>query len=241
MATLIWLGTTSTDSAVLANWKDQATGLAPTVINTTDDLLFNSDSTTNDCTLTQAQFAILTTTTDYSGTIQFNQATHSLDALNLSHNSNIAFTNALTAFTFSGNHPTASPFFNHPVIFGGELNYLGSNGRETATWTFNNNNSDPSFLCDGQYPRVSINAIYTTDVSSDVSNSNFSKVECISLSMTSTGKFTNTNLSADDTQKHIHITASNLATQQLVIENDVFDMRNAKLTPTDRDWETHST
>lgn len=232
MATLIWLGGTSTDSTVLSNWKDQSTGSAPTSIATTDDFLFNAEGAGNPCVFKQATIATLTTATGWNARITFDNPTLSLTALNFLADSEIAFANSSTAFTFNGNHITTTPFFNHPVVFGGNITYAGSNGRETVSWVFNNNNSDPSFLCDGLYPKITINAIFTTDVSSDVSNTTTGKVECISMTMTSTGKFTNTNLSAASTQKHIHITSSNLATQQLVIENDVFDMRNSKLTLT---------
>lgn len=232
MATLIWLGGTSSDSTDLSNWKDQATGLAPTVINTTDDFLFNTDGAANPCVLKQSTFATLTTESGYVGQIDFDQPTHFTDALNLHDGVSIAFTNSTTTITFSGDHITTTPFFNHPVIFGGEVNWLGSYGRETVTWQFSNNNTDPSYLCDGQYPKIEISDDFTTDVSSDVSNTTIGKVECISLKMTSTGKFVNTNIDADDTQKHIHITAENLATAQLVVENKVFDTSNAKLTIT---------
>ena len=232
MATLIWLGTTSTDSNVLANWKDQSTGSAPSSIAITDDFLFNGDGGSNPCLFRQATIATLTTAAGWNARITFDSTSLSLTALNFLADSEIAFSNASTVFTFNGNHITTTPFFNHPVVFGGNITYAGSNGRETVSWVFNNNNSDPSFLCDGLYPKITINAIFTTDVSANVSNTTTGKVECISMTMSSTGKFTNTNLSASSTQKHIHITSSNLAAQHLIIENDVFDMRNAKLTLT---------
>ena len=232
MATLIWIGGTSTDSTVVGNWKDQSTGSAPSSIATTDDFLFNIEGAGNPCLFKQATIATLTTATGWNSTITFDNPTLSLTALNFLADSEIAFSNSSTVFTFNGNHITTTPFFNHPVVFGGNITYSGSNGRETVSWVFNNNNSDPSFLCDGLYPKITINSIFTTDVSSNVSNTTTGKVECISLTMTSTGKFTNTNLSAASTQKHIHITSASLATQQLNIENDVFDMRNAKLTLT---------
>ena len=164
MATLKWIGGTSTNSTDVSNWQDVGTGLPPASIGAGDTFLF-SDSSQDDCELNQTTIHKIETLDDFvndSRKLIFNQSTLALTQMTLANNQTIKFAQSTTAITFSGNHNSAAPEFNHPLIYNGDVTYDATgNAKTTVTYTLNNNNGTAAHLTNGDLPNIVINDKFT--------------------------------------------------------------------------------
>lgn len=232
MATLIWIGGTSTDSATLANWKDQSTGLAPTTIAISDDFLFN-DEATDDCSLNQTQIGTITVLGDAFSphTLIYNSTTLTIDSIRYTGATKIKFAQSTTTITFTGTHSTSTPQFGHPILVEGSIAYDATgNGKETCLLKLKNTGGSASFFTNGDLSKIQIvSGIFTTNPNPDITGTH-GKLETPFLQIDNGTTFSNSDIGLDDTQKHIQVTGLNQATQYFKCDAEILDFSNAKLT-----------
>ena len=232
MATLIWIGGTSTDSATLANWKDQSTGSAPTSIAISDDFLFN-DEATADCLLNQTQIGTITVLGDAFSprTLIYNSTTLTIDSIRYTGATKIKFAQSTTTITFTGTHSTSTPQFGHPILVEGSIAYDATgNGKETCLLKLKNTGGSASFFTNGDLSKIQIvSGIFTTNPSSNITGTH-GKLETPFLQIDNGTTFSNSDIGLNDTQKHIQVTGLNQSTQYFKCAAEILDFSNAKLT-----------
>ncbi len=241
MAILNWVGSVSTDSTNVANWVDVGTGSAPTSIAATDTLEFKGAVAAGDCLIGQSSLGLLITDEEFARTYKliFGVGTLQLMQLTLAHEQKIQFTQSSTAITFAGTHPTGAPYYNHPVIFYGDVDYVSSGyAKTTVSFILNNGNGAAAYLTDGELPNVTLNNKFTFNRSADVDGASlpaalraYAESNCCKLTIGSTATFDNTPITYSDTQKHIRVTGDGSSSgQHFACAAAICDFSNAKLT-----------
>jgi len=228
MAILVFIGGTSTDGTVLANWVIEGGSTAPSSIATTDTLKFNGDST-QACTLSQGTIGCVVIDTTMNHRVTFTASTLNTDAMFFGHNSEIHM-GAVNNVVFSGNHASQAgmPHQDHNVVFQGDMNWQ-SNRQDTVFQL--DPGSSTTYISNGQFPRVKLidSGTFSLNPASSVTGT-YATAEMITLEITANITFTNTLLTLGTTKKTLHITSSNYtAGKQFICSATTLDTKNAIL------------
>lgn len=228
MAILVFIGGTSTDGTVLANWVIEGSATAPGSIATTDTLKFNGDST-QACTLSQGTIGCVVIDTTMNHRVTFTATTLNTDAIFFGHNSEIHM-GAVNNVVFSGNHSSQAgmPHQDHNVVFQGDMNWQ-SNRQDTVFQL--DPGSSTTYISNGQFPRVKLinSGAFSLNPAASVTGT-YATAEMVTLEITTNITFTNTLLTLGTTKKTLHITsASYTAGKQFICAATTLDTKNAIL------------
>ena len=243
MANLTWVGAASTDSANVANWHDLATGSPPSALGAADYYYLRQEAV-GVCSLNHQVLGHLIIKQEYNRHVEFNHATPTFIAISFYHGLVMQFKQAGTAFTSIGTQPTGTPFYNQPLIVGGDLTYVeggGNQGKETTTWNMVNGQSAAAYLPDGDLGNMTLTSgKWSTNVNPNAANIDaaLTHVAEASFGRLQVGIFVVTNPTWDNTQvalgtaqKHIHVTGLGLSSGlALRCAISVLDFSNCKLT-----------
>ena len=166
MATITWLGGSSTDGAVAANWGGVLPGASDTIV-------FDGNATQN-CTFSSAaisQVVQIQIKEDFGHQIVFATSSHAISlqsmiiektgAIAASTATTFAFSHSSFPFTSGGlatyvSFVTGAPELGEPSFTDGV--FVDSTSRNNVTYTFANPASSIMVLDDGVYPHVTITA-----------------------------------------------------------------------------------
>jgi len=236
MAVLNWVGGTSTDSTVVANWVDESTGSAPSSIAASDTLSFGAAGALADCVLNQTTVGILIVGSVWNDegdrVLSFNKPALTINHMKLADNTRIKFVKSATTITFSGTHDDAGDHNGFPVIFEGDVVYETSgNARTTVDFVLQNGHGTPAHLTTGNLPNITLKNSWTWDSPESSVTQGYGKCEIPKLIIFSNCTFTNSNISATTTQKHIQVTGEGVSSGlHLQCAAQTLDFSNAKLT-----------
>ncbi|MAK37281.1 MAG: hypothetical protein CMC15_14095 [Flavobacteriaceae bacterium] len=166
MATITWLGGSSTDGAVAANWGGVLPGASDTIV-------FDGNATQN-CTFSSSaisQVVQIQIKEDFEHQIVFATSSHAISlqsmiiektgAIAASTATTFAFSHSSFPFTSGGlatyvSFVTGAPELGEPEFTNGV--FSDSTSRNNVTYTFSNPASSIMVLDDGVYPHVTITA-----------------------------------------------------------------------------------
>jgi len=172
MATIMWVGGSSTDGAVAANWIDVSSG-ATGLPGASDTIVFDGNATQN-CTFSSSaisQVVQIQIKEDFEHQIVFATSSHAISlqsmiiektgAISASTATTFAFSHSSFPFTSGGLATYVSFIMGAPEL--GEPDFtngvfVDSTSRNNVTYTFANPASSVMVLDDGVYPHVTITA-----------------------------------------------------------------------------------
>ena len=172
MATIMWVGGSSTDGAVAANWIDVSSG-ATGLPSSSDTIVFDNNAT-QDCTFSSSavsQVVQIQIKENFEHQIVFASSTHAISlqsmviektgAITASSATTFAFSHSSFPFTSGGlgtyvSFVTGAPELGESSSTNGV--FLDATSRNNVTYTFANPASSAMVLDDGVYPHVTITA-----------------------------------------------------------------------------------
>ena len=242
MATLIWIGTASTDSQDTANWHIQGTTNNPSSLGATDTYILNEDAL-QECSLNHQVLGHLIVEDGYVSDgfpVKFNHATPTFIAISLAHNTITHWLQSNTIFTSTGTQPTGTPFFNQPIVLEGLLVNAGY-ALNTVHFQLVNGQGTSAYLPNGELGMITLSSgKWNTNTNPNdaarntaLSHSTTNKLGKLKLDRLAVGSITweQAEVPIGTDLKHIQITSASLGSGfGLTCTNTLLDLSNAKLT-----------